>query len=46
MSELTKLKKLFKKIELKYEQEKSPIRKARLLKKAIAIEKRIAEISN
>ncbi len=45
MQELKKLRKLFEKIERKYEQEKSPIKKARLLKKAAALEKRIAEIT-
>ena len=45
MNELTKLKKLFEKIEAKYEKEKSPVKKARLLKKAIVIKKKINELT-
>ena len=45
MNELKKLKRLFKKIEDKYEKEKSLIKKKRLFKKAVAIEKRISEIT-
>lgn len=46
MKELRKLRKLFEKIEGKYEKEKSPIKKARLLKKAISLEKRIARLNH
>ncbi len=43
--EIIKLKKIIAKLEAKYEKETSPIRKARILKKAESIQKKIDKLT-